>query len=229
MSSHYDNLGIEVCDDGHRCENGSICVEDPLDENNFYCDCDEANLDAAYGGLFCEHKATVYCTFSNALSRKSFCTNGGSCKAIVGKKDTHLGCNCPTGYEGRHCQFVSGTKPKDWPTTASNNRTPVRVSNKDQSQWSGFTLFGVIILSIGIVVGSGMVVLKERKKRREKQAEIAALDPFSETVITGGMPRDLSLEADGSGLQDIMNSSNEEENNESAEVEMIMDDEAEII
>jgi len=87
MTSHFDNLGIEVCDDGHRCENGSVCVENPIDENNFYCDCDEATLDAAYGGLFCEHKATVYCTFSNSLSKRSFCTNGGSCKAIVGKKD----------------------------------------------------------------------------------------------------------------------------------------------
>lgn len=87
MTSKFENKGIEICPDGHRCENGSICVENPKDENNYYCDCDEADFSAAYEGLFCEHKATVYCTSSNTLSRTTFCTNGGSCKAIVGKHD----------------------------------------------------------------------------------------------------------------------------------------------
>jgi len=107
----------------------------------------------------------------------------------------------------------------------------VRVSNKDQSQWDGIALFGIIALSIVLVGGAMMVLMNQRKKKKEKQAEIAALDPFSETVIAGGMPQDLSLEADGSGLQDIMKSSSPEEEiiNKTTEVEMIMDDEAEII
>ena len=85
--SHYDEKGIEICPDGHRCENGSMCAENPFDEGNYYCDCDEVDMTDAYSGLFCEHKATVYCTSTKEISKKSFCTNGGACKAVVGRKE----------------------------------------------------------------------------------------------------------------------------------------------
>jgi hypothetical protein len=71
-------LGTTICKDQHRCDNGSKCVENTVDEGTFYCDCDISGDDStAYGGLYCEQKATEYC--SDSHRKTSFCTNGSSC------------------------------------------------------------------------------------------------------------------------------------------------------
>ena len=96
----------DMCPDGHRCENNALCVENPNDEGNYMCDCDPRIQGGVFEGLYCEHEATVFCSEKNTLTSPSFCTNGGTCKE---QSDKHLGCDCPFGYEGDHCQFISGT------------------------------------------------------------------------------------------------------------------------
>ena len=106
-----------VCPDGHRCYNGSMCTQNPNDEGNYYCDCDESHAGEIYAGLFCEYKATSYCASDLELSKISFCTNEGQCKGGADARGMHLGCDCEDDYEGEHCQFVLGTKPIAPPPT----------------------------------------------------------------------------------------------------------------
>ncbi|EJK48924.1 hypothetical protein THAOC_32240 [Thalassiosira oceanica] len=124
--------GNSECDDGTICENNSQCIPHPIKEGKYICDCLAVNnvakakggLDVAleqFAGIYCEHKATSYCTKAHA-----FCTNGGECKLSVGKKEKHAGCKCPSGYEGEFCQFIEGSMPSDW--TLDNFMHPAIIS-----------------------------------------------------------------------------------------------------
>lgn len=139
-----------MCPDGHHCLNGSKCAENPYDEGSFYCDCGESIFEARYEGLKCEHRAEVYCVAEGA-TRHSFCTNGGKCVEYVRPEQTHVACECPHEFEGSHCQFVKGTKPKNWPyiSTLQDNST-------EQKQYSNA---GAIVGTIVVVIAAGVVIV----------------------------------------------------------------------
>jgi hypothetical protein len=92
-------MATTQCPDSHTCKNGSLCVEDQLNEGSFYCDCDVEPL-FAFAGLSCEHEGTVFCNMEGIVSKTSFCTNGGSCRELVGESGRHKGCVCDSGYDG---------------------------------------------------------------------------------------------------------------------------------
>ena len=78
-----------------------MCIESPLKEGQFYCDCDESD-NKVYTGLSCQHEATVFCTETGDFSKVGFCANGGTCLGMVDENQPdHLGCTCPTGYDGQ--------------------------------------------------------------------------------------------------------------------------------
>ena len=92
---------IRTCPDGHRCENGSTCVQHPTDEGKYYCDCDTGAGDLA--GLFCEYEAETYCQLQQQTSSDWFCTNKGTC--VFSTESSQSGgsqwdCDCPTNFEG---------------------------------------------------------------------------------------------------------------------------------
>jgi hypothetical protein len=189
---------IQTCEDGHRCENGSMCTENPYDEGGFYCDCDQGNIDAVYAGLYCEHQATSYCTFNQEVSMISFCTNDGQCKVEVSADSGHLGCDCPSGYEGDHCQFVEGAKPDGWPFDGSQQQN--LPSNQTSSQSGGGLQGGVVavivIIVLGFVGGVGYMIYRKKKG-------------LTKTVEKHNIPSsELVLEADGSVLKESMRMSN---------------------
>jgi hypothetical protein len=185
------------CEDGHRCQNGSVCTENPYDEGSFYCDCDEAIFAKAVAGLYCEHEATTYCTFKQEVSRTSFCTNGGECKVLVSAEAAHLGCDCPAAYEGSHCQFVAGTKPDGWPFDGSDAPSstqygyPSGYQAGGKSGLSGGVKAITILIVLGVVGSMAFFVYKKRT---------AQAVPLSSKDIAMGS--ELALEPDGSGLQD---------------------------
>ena len=113
-----EDSSVMVCPDNHRCENGSVCVESSEAEGRYFCDCEESMFNGAtvFSGLYCQHKATVFCTASGSVSKTSFCTNMGTCRRNnVNDNDVHLGCDCPKGYTGKHCQFIEGSEgPEDY-------------------------------------------------------------------------------------------------------------------
>jgi len=221
-SQQYEQQGIELCPDGHRCENGSMCAEDPIDEGNYFCDCDEVDTSATYAGLFCEHKATVYCISTSNISKKSFCTNAGACKAIVGKHDVHMGCECVSGYEGSHCQFVAGTKRPEQNVVAFS-------SSKAQNQLTGGGIFLIVVL-LYLFVGVVFVMRRGLKKKTKKEIEVASMDRNTMPTNYNGED-DLTLEVDGSAIKDemIFGSSLPLSENKQSDFDTIMDDQAEII
>lgn len=208
---------IKFCEDGHRCENGSECIESEKDEGNYYCDCEAINENEAYHGLSCEHKATVYCNLGSKFSKISFCTNGGSCKKYVGVNDEHLGCLCDSKYEGPHCQFVAGTQPKNWHNsfTASQPGTDVQIS--------GAAIFLITLICIAVVIGTSMVVWRGLKRR--------AAGSYAAETTEGTSSRNGELSVDGSSMKEAMSAAevmSHKDKNED-EMETIMDNDTEII
>ena len=59
------------CPDGHRCENGSLCQEDPKQEGTYYCDCDSAigSNGKKFAGLYCEYPAEEECKFEGEIDQ----------------------------------------------------------------------------------------------------------------------------------------------------------------
>lgn len=176
-----------TCSDGHKCFNGSLCTQNPYDEGSYYCDCQESFLDNAVAGLSCEHVATSYCTYNQEVSMTSFCTNHGTCKAMVSSGEAHLGCDCPPQYEGAHCQFVKGTLanvPNTWPGAANDDGTQNWSGGKEKL--SGGVTAVIVLVCLGLVGAVGYFVYNKKKKTS------------STTVIASP---DLQLEADGEVLQ----------------------------
>jgi hypothetical protein len=166
-------LDTVFCDDGHRCDNGSKCVEDKQDEGAFYCDCDVAGDDAtAFAGLYCEHVATEYC--SSKHLKASLCTNGGTCNMKVHKENKHFGCKCPDGYLGDFCQFT-GNVPENWPT--------LKASALDaQLPSSGVSTGGAWGISIAVIAVAfilGFVVFRSYTTRKSSDVPIETPDPAS--------------------------------------------------
>jgi hypothetical protein len=170
-----------------------MCTEDPTDTGAFYCDCDEGKIDSAYAGLYCEHEATSYCTFNKEVSMISFCTNDGTCKVMVSADSAHLGCDCPTNYEGEHCQFVAGTKPDNWPTSGAGSQA---LTNRGKQNAANGGISGgvtaVIVIIVFVFLG-GIGYMIYRKRTLSASGEKHNI-PSSE----------LSLDADGAVLKDSM-------------------------
>lgn len=236
---------FEVCEDGHRCENGSICVENPYNEGKFYCDCDEVIFDDKYEGLSCEHIATQYCSMDKLISKNSFCTNEGQCIAHGDAEEAHWVCECPSGYEGNHCQFVKGSKPDGWPfkkgNSAINSLKPSPKSSSDGGMKGGIVAL-IVIICCAFVIGMGYIIYKKKVKsdqpiesadEPENPFELPeTVNPFESSETARIPSKDLVLDADGSGIKEDIENKQKENRQDSSETtkdtHVIMDD-AEII
>jgi len=199
--------GFTQCQDGHRCFYGSLCTRNPFDEGAFYCDCDESTFDDAVSGLSCEHVATDYCTFGKEVSMTSFCTNHGTCKAQVGVNDAHLGCDCPAGYVGDHCQFIEGTTiPNNWPGGES---VPNWGYNASSESISGGVKAVIVLICLGLVGALGYFVYKKKKSSSGSSSGISSPE--------------FALEADGEVLQRAVQTGVHNNGNGTAEFELDAD------
>lgn len=152
MSYSRGDANIQTCPDGHHCQNGSQCVQNPYDETAYYCDCQESVFEARYEGLYCEHKADVFCV-RKGIHQHAFCTNGGTCVEYVGVDEAHVGCDCPSQYEGTYCQFVKGTKPDGWPFT---NEVP-SIDRGMSGSTAGIVIGSIVFCLVVIVIGASML------------------------------------------------------------------------
>jgi hypothetical protein len=92
------------CRDGHRCENGSQCAEDPKNEGSYFCDCSTGS--GGFAGLYCEFEADEPCSFPQEVSETWFCYNRGTCVVDVSSSSSNIGCDCPNEYEGQVRSFL---------------------------------------------------------------------------------------------------------------------------
>eukprot|EP00980_Cylindrotheca_fusiformis_P006245 scaffold1336_cov158-Cylindrotheca_fusiformis.AAC.7 len=100
----------EECGNGY-CYNGGSCIKTTINsvdgnsKTEFHCSCEGAYDDEhRYGGLYCEHKSTTFCSRSNqgdSLAGVHFCSNGGTCD----EENPQKGCKCPAGWTGMSCEF----------------------------------------------------------------------------------------------------------------------------
>jgi len=191
---------IRTCPDGHRCENGSTCVQHPTDEGKYYCDCDTGSGDLS--GLFCEYEAETYCQLQQQTSSDWFCTNKGTC--VFSTESSQSGgsqwdCDCPTNFEGPHCQFVAGNVPRDWPgydfdpdtgTLASATRTSTR--DKGGGLHVAVSIFIGVAVAVVVALVGFFVVHKIRNREIGSATQNSTRD-HSEAVN--------KLEPDGGVMQ----------------------------
>mmetsp|Transcript_13498 Transcript_13498/g.19906 ORF Transcript_13498/g.19906 Transcript_13498/m.19906 type:complete len:244 (-) Transcript_13498:95-826(-) len=189
-------MSLQICDDGHRCRNGSMCTRNPNDEGSYYCDCDEGKDDEAFAGIECEHTATSYCTFSGEVSHASFCTNGGQCTVKTGDpvNGLHVACDCQNGYEGDHCQFIKNSGQSRFYENTLARTAPV--PQNPSTGGSGGIVAVVVLLFLGVIGGLGFFVYRKKK---------TFSTPLDNNKVTGGAG--LTLEADGGVLQESIKSS----------------------
>jgi len=221
--------GIMRCLDGHMCENGSVCVENELDEGNYYCDCDISSSEK-YSGLRCEHRATSYCLQSpEGRISESFCTNHGKCVQLVGRSnDQHYGCDCPAGYVGDFCQFIEGSVPNNWPTNSDGSSSyPYTSQEKTESA----AIAGVIIGILAVITVATLYALVRKKTNdtaREITEELGADAVLQSPTNSSADSGDLVLEADGAVLQEAVKK-DAADNGAGDDDEMVNEDSLEII
>jgi hypothetical protein len=200
---------IETCPDNHHCENGSKCVHNPYDDGSYYCDCDEVIWDVHYEGLFCEHKAEIYCTDpKDVLTEHWFCTNGGTCSIETkAGKDSNWKCDCPEKYEGSYCQFVKGSRPEGYPFTNNNNNNnnnSLSALPASKGVSSGAVVGWFVTVAVFAAIGVALFI---RYKSSRSGTNGSQAQRQNKDIVTG---RDLELDADGSLLTAAVSKSMQE-------------------
>lgn len=151
-----------------------------------------------YAGVYCEHAATSYCQKGVSTSEHAFCTNGGECKLMVGRKEEHAGCKCPMGYEGHYCQFVRGSKPSDWGFTDFMHPALVNAYGGTQNGGSsnGAAMAIVIASCVGLFLMVGIVLsylycgtikakLSQSRKEMDSANGVTEISDFPDVGLGG--------------------------------------------
>jgi len=117
--------------------------------------------------VFCsELKSTELCTYNGrpgeGLNRDAFCVNGGRCKAHAKVSEAHAGCECPPGFEGDHCESLSG-----------DNSATDEVVEDDNGKGMSTAGTIVLVLFLGIVtLGAIGAYIYHRRQMRDIQSDI---------------------------------------------------------
>lgn len=196
----------EQCADGYTaCYNGAQCVrslsdKDPSDTDGrteeYECDCEMMPDSSPFVIEQCENPVDDVCERGVDLSEYAFCTNAGSCREKVDTGEIHPGCKCPLEYEGRHCQYRTGTAPPEelllvWNDEPSDE-DPIEEFEEVTSGTIGWILVGVSLL---LIVSGGFAYFV-----------FARLQQLSEdtTAVVGGGMRSRMNSLDDQSLDDIM-------------------------
>jgi hypothetical protein len=164
------------------CFFGGQCIEqdatgfgededtDTTDEP-FYCDCTGAegvlgkNKESRPAiGKKCEFLATTSCSNNGDFDSVAYCTNGGKCF----EKDLSmpfLGCSCPGGFQGLHCQYLQGQAPQAEMETVQQlqgieGEFYKRTNGK--KDLSGGAIFGIMLAVALVIGGIGYFILPAR-------------------------------------------------------------------
>ncbi|KAL9180154.1 hypothetical protein ACHAXT_008124 [Thalassiosira profunda] len=154
------------------CQNGGKCL--PADAGagrpGETCSCTKAVVAGnPYAGLNCEYGATKSCNTLGSGSKHSFCTNGGECADIVGDNELHYDCICEGGFEGPHCEYLTGTMPASVAAARAGGAQEVQ-STSDIVVW---TMVAAVALLIGILlVAFGVRTRRRRAEEKRMEQEV---------------------------------------------------------
>lgn len=170
-----------VCPDRHQCMSGSTCVEFPNEEGHYYCNCSSWFDNDLYAGVSCEYKATAYC--SSKSQPEWFCTNHGKCTMNTRNGYTMFQCQCPKGYEGDRCQYVSGSKPAHWPEDAyAYAFTPTPINYYPPNAGATIALLVVLLLAMISLIGAVICYLCRAGKQQETPSSTTNLEDLTMEV-----------------------------------------------
>jgi len=169
----------------HACFNGATCVKKG---GQYSCDCATSHSSNAYAGHMCEHAATSFCEHGVAVSKHSFCVNKGTCIKYIIEGESHMGCKCPEGFSGEHCQYTDAVA-RDYKVLSVPTFTPTPTGKGGIFSGKG----EVISVSLGISLGAVIlfyimfigVKIVSQKVNKKKELSTATKD------------HSLTLEADG--------------------------------
>ena len=165
------------------CQNGGKCVPAKSDGGEETCSCTKAVVDGnPFAGLLCEYGATKSCMVLGSESKHSFCTNGGECGDFVTDNQLHVNCVCDDGFEGPHCEYITGTAPAGvanapatTPSTASAAKGQVSnaaAASNSLSPVVVYVFIGALVASICLIIAAFLIRAKRREFERMKELEL---------------------------------------------------------
>ena len=178
-------VDAELIAEEKYCLHGAPCkvtVDAATQKQIHTCDCSQAIEAGAYAGKACKHKATSYCR-DGQVQRQSFCVNGGTCRAENAGIDGHVGCDCPSAFEGDFCEYEKGL----------NMARRYEVMQRPKSEVASIVLGSVLIAILAGVVMATLYVSIDGCSERKKNRTTAALNAST---------ADLALDPDGDTLKE---------------------------
>jgi len=190
----------------HSCYFGSECIEA---DNEFglldkFCDCSRAyKEDGTFvAGLMCQYISSTICIDDDedvTSTTDAYCTNGGTCRRIVGSDEDFPGCQCEKGkWDGTHCEFADGVLKDDALDLFSVRMAEIlyeenlhglgltaAATTSDEN--FNFTSFGVgfgVVVGIGISLLTMFVARRVRKNKRQQFLEVE----YKSFVVDGRTP-----------------------------------------
>ena len=181
------------------CFNGQPCQRavDDYGKEFFHCGCNmsQSDLSIRAASQFCERVSTVFCDADqdqkNMDPRQrsrggSFCNNGGRCKDPENKEEKgkrHLGCDCPAGFSGSHCEISSYPVSPSGVSAYEELQAAASLTNPHRRLLLSLMVF-LALMTFFVTAGYAFVAYmgqqqqkKSRKKRSSKTAEELARIP----------------------------------------------------
>ena len=193
-TAQQKQVDAELIAEEKYCLHGAPCkvtVDAATQKQIHTCDCSQAIEAGAYAGEACQHKATSYCR-DGKVQRQSFCVNGGTCRAENAGIDGHVGCDCPSAFEGDFCEYEKGL----------NMTHRYEVMQRPKSEVASIVLGSVLIAILAGVVMATLYVSIDGCRERRKDRSTAALNAST---------ADLALDPDGDTLKEATAAKKEEE------------------
>jgi len=131
-----------------------------MEDRDWSCDCTDefGNIDFTIDR--CYEPKIESCERDIETSTFAFCINGGTCRGLVDDGDLHVGCDCPDGYEGLHCQYEEGDAP-DGELLVVEERAPSSGKSKSKSKVGTISGLFIAAIVVSVVGGIGFIVYKK--------------------------------------------------------------------